>query len=163
MEASALIAITDYARVNCSPTANAALASLVAPRASVPFRRRADVPAISAISVVANAEQRPVASVLESYGRFFVEWAQPAFGEAFGAPDARTLLASAAWMSAIARAVTRGATPPEIAVEEPSPERLVIVFASPRGLCAALRGVIRGIADHYGEHVTVHESACMSG
>jgi hypothetical protein len=37
----------------------------------------------------------------------------------------------------------------------------VLTYASPRKLCALVRGVVNGIALHFGDTVSVHESACM--
>jgi predicted hydrocarbon binding protein len=161
MHASILTSIGDYARAKCSPTASAALEDLLPHSSIVPFRVHPDVQAMAALALVANADRRPVAAVLESYGRFFVKWAEPVYPAAFDAPDARSLFKGIERVHAIARDVTRGAMPPDIAVEEPSPDRLALVYASPRGLCAIVRGMIRGVADRYREPIAFEETACM--
>jgi predicted hydrocarbon binding protein len=38
---------------------------------------------------------------------------------------------------------------------------VTLVYASPRKLCAVARGIVRGLAQHYREEVTVTEPLCM--
>ncbi len=54
-----------------------------------------------------------------------------------------------------------GATPPVLRVERAAPERVVIQYESPRKWCALGKGLIQGIADHYGDRVGVAEERCM--
>ena len=54
-----------------------------------------------------------------------------------------------------------GARPPWLRCARPTPEEVVITYSSPRQLCGFARGIIRGVARHYGERVTITEAACM--
>src|SRR5687767_3491665 len=54
-----------------------------------------------------------------------------------------------------------GARSPELRVERNSPDEVQIDYRSARKLCAIARGIARGMAAHFGEHVTVSESECM--
>lgn len=54
-----------------------------------------------------------------------------------------------------------GADPPRLRTERPSYGEARIVYASPRRLCAFGIGVVRGIADHYGERVEIAQPTCM--
>jgi predicted hydrocarbon binding protein len=161
MHASIMRSFGEFTRASCSQKANAALSEIL-PRPPSLFHPTRDVQAMAAIAVVANAERRPVAAVLESYGRFFVRWAEPEYPTAFQPPNARAFLRDMERVHAVARRVSPGAEPPDIRVEEPAEGRLVLVYASPRGLCALARGMIRGVAEHYGEVVTIEETTCMS-
>jgi len=38
---------------------------------------------------------------------------------------------------------------------------VVITYTSPRKMCAVAKGIIRGVAAHYQEQVTVDEPQCM--
>jgi predicted hydrocarbon binding protein len=152
----------EYTRASCSSKANAALSAILPSGPAALLRATPDVQAMAAIAVVANVERRPVAAVLESYGRFFVRWAAPEYPTAFYPADARAFLRDIDRVHAIVRRVSPGAEPPDIRVEEPAPDRLVLIYASPRGLCALARGMIRGVAEHYGEVVTIEQTTCMS-
>ncbi|MCI0652844.1 MAG: heme NO-binding domain-containing protein [Planctomycetes bacterium] len=61
----------------------------------------------------------------------------------------------------VVRARNKGAQPPAINCTRPSPDRVVITYTSPRKLCALARGLVRGVARHYGERVEIFESECM--
>jgi predicted hydrocarbon binding protein len=56
---------------------------------------------------------------------------------------------------------SRGGTPPVLSVERKDATELVVSYGSKRKLCALARGIIRGIAKHYGERVTIAEPQCM--
>src|SRR5207244_2056324 len=51
--------------------------------------------------------------------------------------------------------------PPLLRCARPTAEEVVITYTSPRRLCALARGIIRGVARHYGEPVTITETTCM--
>jgi hypothetical protein len=53
------------------------------------------------------------------------------------------------------------ARPPHLRITRPTDTRVVIHYASPRRLCAMAKGILRGIATHYGEPFDVVETACM--
>jgi predicted hydrocarbon binding protein len=55
-----------------------------------------------------------------------------------------------------------GAEPPVLRVERAAPDRVVIRYESPKRWCALGKGLIQGIADHYGERIQVAEERCMS-
>ncbi len=54
-----------------------------------------------------------------------------------------------------------GAAPPRLHVARTSPEEVVVTYDSPRKLCAVARGIVRGIAKHFGERVAISDRACM--
>jgi predicted hydrocarbon binding protein len=64
-------------------------------------------------------------------------------------------------MHRVVRRVSRDATPPELKVRRTGSNNVVITYTSARQLCALARGIVRGIAKHYEEHVTIAESTCM--
>jgi len=101
--------------------------------------------------------------LLEDYGRFIA----PDFLTVYRAllnPEWRTLDLLEHIEKTIhpaVRANNPGAKPPELRVDRPEPDRLVIEYQSARQLCGLAKGLIRGIADHYGDRVTLAEPACM--
>jgi predicted hydrocarbon binding protein len=50
---------------------------------------------------------------------------------------------------------------PTFRYEEPSPTRLVMIYRSPRRLCALAEGMITGAAEHFREKATVRQTECM--
>jgi Haem-NO-binding len=54
-----------------------------------------------------------------------------------------------------------GANPPLLKIERVSPGRVVIEYQSPRQWCALGRGLIAGLAAHYGDRVAIAEDRCQ--
>lgn len=55
----------------------------------------------------------------------------------------------------------RGTSPPRLVCHSPSPGSLEIEYRSQRRLCSMLKGLIEGVAAHYGEPVRIQTLACM--
>ena len=63
---------------------------------------------------------------------------------------------------AVVRRNMPGASPPELKTVRRSADELLLIYASQRMMCPLAVGIIRGVAQHYGERVTVqHEQSCM--
>jgi hypothetical protein len=54
-----------------------------------------------------------------------------------------------------------GAEPPKIHARRSQPNQVTITYSSARRLCALARGLVRGVAKHYGQKVAVDEPECM--
>lgn len=54
-----------------------------------------------------------------------------------------------------------GAKPPMLRTLRKGPDEVVIVYNSPRRLCAVARGIAKGVAHHFGERVDVTDVKCM--
>ena len=54
-----------------------------------------------------------------------------------------------------------GARPPVLEIERMTTSQVVIRYRSPRNWCALGKGLIQGVADHYGERVTIQETTCQ--
>lgn len=61
----------------------------------------------------------------------------------------------------VVRARDLAATPPHLGIVRNGPTSVVVRYASPRRLCALARGLIAGLAEHYGEQVAITETECM--
>lgn len=161
MQGAVLRSLDEYTRTRCSAAARAAVARLMPNGAIGILAPPPDVPAISAIALVASAERQPVAAVLESYGKYFVRWAGPEYPDAFAARDARAFLSEVRHVQALLARVCPGSGAPDLSVEG-TPEGLALMYGSPRGLCALVRGMIAGVAEHYDEPVAFEETACTA-
>lgn len=61
----------------------------------------------------------------------------------------------------VVREGSSGAHPPEIATTRTGKHELVVAYVSQRKLCAFAKGIVRGIAAHYGERTHITETTCM--
>ncbi len=62
---------------------------------------------------------------------------------------------------AMIRATNPGAEPPVLEAVRHSPNELHLVYGSSRQLCMLARGIMKGVAKHYGETISVDETSCM--
>jgi predicted hydrocarbon binding protein len=62
---------------------------------------------------------------------------------------------------AIVRQQTPGARPAIVTCERLSSTEVRLTYRSARRLCAFARGIIRGVAEYYGEAITVVQPQCM--
>lgn len=61
----------------------------------------------------------------------------------------------------VVRAQHPAATPPYLRVHRTSPSEVIIFYDSPRRLCSVAKGIIRGLARHFGETLRITEERCM--
>lgn len=61
----------------------------------------------------------------------------------------------------VVRARNPGAKPANLQAVRVSPEVVDLTYRSERMLCPVAKGIIKGMARHYGETITVTESVCM--
>ena len=55
-----------------------------------------------------------------------------------------------------------GASPPELSCTRPSPHEVIIDYRSERRMCSVAKGIVRGIAAHFGDPITIRELSCMN-
>ena len=53
------------------------------------------------------------------------------------------------------------AVPPYLQARRRSRTEVEVVYTSPRQLCALAEGIVRGLAEHYDEQITVNQPECM--
>ena len=105
----------------------------------------------------------PAGTLLEDFGAFIA----PDLLEMYWAavqPEWRTLDLLEHTESAIHEVVRigqKGATPPYLNARRTAPDEVTIIYTSVRKLCAVAKGIVRGVAAHYGETVEIDEVSCM--
>jgi predicted hydrocarbon binding protein len=105
----------------------------------------------------------PAQTLLEDFGAFIA----PDLLEMYWAvvrPEWRTLDLLENTETAIHEVVRisqKGATPPYLRAQRTAPNEVTIIYTSPRKLCAIAKGIVRGVANHYGETFSIKETTCM--
>jgi hypothetical protein len=61
----------------------------------------------------------------------------------------------------VVRVQSPAAHPPALQCRRLAGDEAVILYSSPRKLCALAKGIIAGVASHYGEQVSLVETSCM--
>jgi predicted hydrocarbon binding protein len=59
------------------------------------------------------------------------------------------------------RATDQAARPPMLKVMRRGHDEVLVLYASERRMCGVAKGIVRGLAAHYGEQVEVEEESCM--
>jgi len=121
----------------------------------------------SDVTAIVGAASRtaglPVATVLEQFGEFIVPDLLAVYG-AYVKPEWKTLeliLNTEETIHRVVRTRDPGALPPELKVTRSSAAEVVIEYTSARRLCAVARGIVKGVASHYRETISIAEPQCM--
>jgi predicted hydrocarbon binding protein len=137
--------------------------------AGVPFRmyyRVADYPdaeAIALVTALAGALHEPAETVLESFGEFITPdllrmaryWIRPEW------KTLDLIEHTEATIHETLRAEGSRTDPPRLRSKRIAPDQVVVIYDSSRRLCPLARGIILGVARHYGEQVSISEPTCM--
>jgi predicted hydrocarbon binding protein len=61
----------------------------------------------------------------------------------------------------VVRVQTPGAKPPVLHTIRRSEDEVVLIYSSPRKLCALAIGIARGVAKHFNETIEITQTKCM--
>jgi hypothetical protein len=106
---------------------------------------------------------KPVPVVLYEFGEFIVPHLIGMFGFLIR-PAWKTLEAIENTESVIHKMVRTnhpGARPAEINCTRLGPDSVLIRYTSKRRMCGIAKGIVKGLARHFGETVRITESSCM--
>jgi Haem-NO-binding len=118
---------------------------------------------VALVTTASSLTGTAIPVLLEDFGEFLVPGLIKTY-RAFLRPDWRTLDTIEHTEVNIHKAVrlrNPGASPPALSVTRKGPDEVVIVYDSPRKMCGVAKGIVRGIARHYDERITLSESTCM--
>jgi predicted hydrocarbon binding protein len=116
--------------------------------------------------IVAAASQRTglsAQSILESFGEFIAPDLLSMVPSLLR-PEWRTLDVlehSEREIHTVVRAQNPQAKPPYLTVHRTSAREVVIFYDSPRKLCSVAKGIVKGLARHFGDAVAIVEERCM--
>jgi len=119
---------------------------------------------VDLVVTAARITGRDVGDILEDFGEFLV----PDLLEVYGAlvkGEWRTIDFLENVESIIHRTVrlrNPGASPPDLRCERSTERALTMTYTSQRKMCALARGLIHGVARHYGEAIRIDELTCMT-
>jgi predicted hydrocarbon binding protein len=122
-----------------------------------------DEEAFALLGALSLALGESVAEVLEGFGEFLVPdlmrmaryWIRPEW------KTLDVIVNTEQTIHEALRSEGSSTDPPRLRARRTSDDEVVVTYASPRRLCNLARGIIRGLAAHYGEAVSIDEPACM--
>lgn len=135
----------------------------IGPRVYLPTQEYPDEEAAQIVAAAATIVGISAGAVLEDFGAFIVPDLMRLYG-ALVEPAWRALDViehTEAVIHRVVRLRNAGAKPPELLVSRTAPDHVVITYASARRMCGIARGIVHGLAAHYGDAVVVTEPSCM--
>ncbi len=132
-------------------------------RLDLPVQTYPDDDIVRIVGAAVTMTGKSATEILEAFGEFLV----PAYLSVYGAlldSSWRTLDVIEHTEETIHRVVRMrqpGAAPPRLHVVRTSDASVAITYDSPRKVCAVARGIVRGIAKHFGEEITIADRRCM--
>lgn len=132
-------------------------------RLYLPVQPYPDEEILALVSAASSITGIPVHDLLEDYGQFIVPDLLAIY-RGILRPEWRTLDLIDHVENTIHRVVrlsNPGATPPELRCTRVGTDHIVIRYDSPRRLCSVGKGLVRGIAAHYGDAIVLDETFCM--
>jgi tRNA A-37 threonylcarbamoyl transferase component Bud32 len=122
-----------------------------------------DADAVQLLQSIAQSAGRPLPKILEQFGEFLAPHLVRVAGTHID-PSWRTLDLIEHTESIIhdmIRSANPGAAPPVLETVRQAPDELHLVYSSARRLCPLALGLMRGMAKHYGEEISIEEPSCM--
>jgi hypothetical protein len=118
-----------------------------------------DEEAAALVATASALTKTPADAILEDFGEF-VTPALLSMYQSLINPEWKTrdlLLNTEETIHRVVRRKNPGAAPPQLRFEEMGPRQLKFFYNSPRRMSAVAKGIIKGVARHYGEKVAIQE------
>lgn len=132
-------------------------------RLYVPVADYPDEEAVALLDALSAKMAEPLPAILETLGEFIVpDLIQ--MSHYLIHRDWKTIDLIANTEETIHEVLRKAGTksnPPELKCLRTTPQEVAVTYTSPRKLCALAKGIIKGVAKHYDEQVTITEPTCM--
>ena len=129
----------------------------------LPIQEYPDGDMIALVTSASKILNLPPAAILEAFGEFIAPSLLGLY-RTLVKPDWKTLDLlenTEQTIHTVVRARNRGAKPAQLQVVRTSPTTADLTYRSDRRLCPVAKGIIKGLAAHFEEEITITESACM--
>jgi predicted hydrocarbon binding protein len=132
-------------------------------RVYLPVSEYADSEIVKLVMTAAEMTNKESDVIFEDFGQFIAPDLMSMY-KAVVDPKWKTLDVIEHTEEAIHRVVRMknpGARPPELWATRTSPKELVLRYSSERKMCALAKGIAKGVAQYYGERISIQETHCM--
>jgi hypothetical protein len=124
-----------------------------------------DAEAVAIVTAAAKLTGVSVEQLLEGLGEFMVPDLFSLYYPLIK-PEWKTiemLLQTEAVIHRVVRLQNPGAEPPKLHFEQVGPKELKFYYNSPRRMAAVAKGIMKGVANHYGESILIREQKKADG
>lgn len=122
-----------------------------------------DSEVVALVSAASAVTDLPIPAILEDFGEFITPSLMGMYGHLMK-PNWRALDVienTEGTVHTVVRVQNPGAKPPRLRTTRPSPEEVILIYDSPRQLCALAKGIGKGLAKHFKETLIISETQCM--
>jgi hypothetical protein len=129
----------------------------------LPIQEYPDSDVVALVSSASRTTGLAVPAILEDFG-LFIAPALLGLYRTLVKPEWKTLDLlenTEQTIHSVVRARNPGAKPAELRAIRVAPDYVDLTYTSRRKLCPVAKGIVKGIAKHYGEKVTITEVECM--
>jgi hypothetical protein len=129
----------------------------------LPIKEYPDTEVVGLVGAVSSIVGLPVAEVLEDFGEFIAPALMKMFGHLL-LPEWKTIDVidnTEGTVHSVVRAKNPGAKPPELQTVRRSYDEVVLIYASPRKMCALAIGIGKGLGDYFHENITAIQTMCI--
>jgi len=129
----------------------------------LPLREYPDTEVVALVTAASVMTGRPTAEVLEDFGEFIA----PALVKMFGhllRPEWKTIDVfdnTEGTVHSVVRTKNPGAKPPELQTVRRSHDEVVLIYTSPRKMCALAVGIGKGLGNYFHENITTIQTMCI--
>jgi len=131
----------------------------------LPNANYADHEAAAILSAASKLTDTPADSLLESFGEFLAPTLLASYRHLIQ-PSWKTLdllLHTEETIHKVVRLRESAPQPPRLDFQRVGPNTLTFNYNSPRRMSALAKGIIKGVAKHYGERVEIEENSSTNG
>jgi len=124
-----------------------------------------DDEAVAIVIAASKLTSLPADDILEAFGEFIVPALMSTFRSMVkpGWKTMELLLNTEETIHKAVRLKNPGAAPPRLRFEQTGPNTLQFNYDSPRRMAAVAKGIMKGVARHYGERVGIEEGKSPDG
>lgn len=131
----------------------------------LPISSYPDEEVVALVNSAARLTHKPADDLLEDFGQFITPTLLDMYRSLIR-PEWKTLellLHTEETIHRVVRLRNPGAHPPQLRFETTGPNTLKFTYTSPRRMSAVAKGIIKGVAKHYREAVTIQERHAPDG
>ncbi len=132
-------------------------------KVSLPLGEYPDADLVALVFAASSLTGKPVSGVLEDFGEFIAPTLMKMHGHLMR-PEWKTIDVidnTEGTIHTVVRAQDPGAKPPQLKTIRVSKEEVLLIYTSPRQMCALAVGIGKGLAKHFGESVSAVQKMCM--
>jgi hypothetical protein len=129
----------------------------------LPIKAYPDTEVVEMVGAVSSMVGLPVGEVLEDFGEFIAPALMKMFGHLL-LPEWKTIDVidnTEGTIHSVVRVKDPYAKPPELRTVRRSFDEVVLIYTSPRKMCALAIGIAKGLASYFHENITSSQTMCI--